>query len=123
MHLQIDRYRGNEDSHHVSHDKGEEETEHPPQWRPQYHLARGEFGYPAEDLRSAGNGDHHAGCREVGFRNLRDAGGKHVVDPEAECDKRGGDQRKDEHQVTEDVPPAEGGHDSRHDGRSGMKIR
>ena len=47
---------------------------------------------PAENLDAAGDGDHHAGRGKIGFPNLRQAGGEHMVDPQTEGDETIADQ-------------------------------
>ena len=62
-------------------DVPEEEPEDEERRRPDLEAARGDRGYPGEDLDAGRHRHRHAGGGEEAQRQLRDAGGEHVVHP------------------------------------------
>ena len=65
------------------------------------------------------DGDHHACGGEVAFRHLRNAGGEHVMYPEAEGDKAGRDERQaPAPDIRRHAGATEGGDDGRDDRRA-----
>ena len=85
VHQLVERYRGDhhpgEPADDEQHDEAEDEQEGDREARPPVPDRRD----PAEDLDPAGNRDHHARGREEALAQLRQAGGEHVVHPEAEA--------------------------------------
>ena len=78
-------------------------------------------GHPTEELCSGGNHDHQARRREEAFAQLRQARGKHVVDPHAESKKSRGHDRDHDRRVSENATSRETVHQSGHNGGSGKK--
>jgi hypothetical protein len=63
----------------------------------------------AKTWMPAGDGDHQAGGGEEAHRQLRQAGGEHVVHPQPEADEAGEHDRHHDQQCSHDRPRAKVG--------------
>ena len=70
---------------------------------------------PVEHLDAGGDADGHGRARECGGRPCAEAGGEHVVRPDAEPEERDDRSREDDGGVAEEGLPREGGQDVRDD--------
>src|SRR4051812_29819544 len=85
--LQVERYRGEHYAREATKHKNEDEAIDEVKCSRQARATCPQSGQPAEDLDSAGDGDHHARSGEVGFTNLRQVGCEHVVNPKPESNE------------------------------------
>ncbi len=113
MHLQVERHRGDHHPAQAPDDEDHNEADGEQKRRPEHRPAGPEGGDPGEDLQGAGDGDGHAGRGVEAVAQPRQAGGEHVMDPEAEGEEGVGDQRQHHHRVGDHGPAGEGGHDHR----------
>ena len=111
VHLRIQRHRGDHHAGHAADDEGEEKRQDEQQRRAQHRPAKHERRHPAEDLHPVGDGDRHAGRGEEALAEPRQAGGEHVMHPQAEGQHAGRDRRHHQRQVAEHRPAREGRQD------------
>ena len=66
---------------------------------------------PAEDLQAGRDRHRHARCGVEAVADARQPGRKHMVDPQAEGEDAGSDERQDDDRIAENRPPRERRHD------------
>jgi hypothetical protein len=70
--------------------------------------------YPAENLDSGGNSDHHARRGEEALAEVRQARREHVVDPQSKRENGIRNNGKDKAEIAEHGPLRESGNDRRY---------
>src|SRR5205085_2132010 len=106
--LQIERHRGNDDAGETADYKCDDEANHIEHRHLEARATIPHGRKPAEDLQACRNGHCHA-CRRVkAVADARQAGREHMMDPQAEGEDPGGDEREDYHRISEYWTPAEG---------------
>src|SRR6185437_15806866 len=93
MDLQIEGHGTQQHAGESAQYEDGDEAEDKMQGSVQSQTAAPERGDPAEDLHSAGDGDHHACGGEITGCNLRQAGGEHMMHPQPEPNETRRDQR------------------------------
>src|SRR4051812_10588131 len=74
---------------------------------------------PAEELHASGDDDHQAGGGEKAVAHLRQAGGEHMVHPNAEADEASGDGGENKAQIPKHLSTRECSDDGGYNSGSG----
>src|SRR5690606_5578032 len=101
MRLPVKRSHGEHDARQPADHEDEKETEDVKHGDGKARAAMADSGQPGEDLDGGRNGDQSAGGGEEGEPDMRNSDRVHMVDPEAEGQKRHGYQSRDDDAVTD----------------------